>query len=132
MAIHLNGSTPVGTIFLTRDNRQAVYLGKTDGRGKTNFRFRLLEEHNAMREFLLERSVKTTDSRLEIKLSDEIIRKSFILDLMGIKDSRGDWYVRSNGCCIQGFRPDNSNLKWDILEQTTETVSVSGSNFRQS
>lgn len=91
MKIHLDNNTIKGTLFLTQENKIAIYLGKKKGNGKFSFRFRLLGEHLLMQEWI--RIFKPT----LFDISDEILKESQILKIMGIEHSAGDWYVRTNG-----------------------------------
>lgn len=114
MKIHLDNKTIKGTLFLTRDNKIAIYMGKQKGKGKFTFRFRLLSEHLLMQEWI------RIFSPSLISDSDEILKESVILSDMGIEHSFGDWYVRANGLttdstvifphAIRGILPDNNQI----------------------
>lgn len=91
MKIHLDNKTINGTLYLTQENKIAIYIGKQKGHGKFSFRFRLLGEHLLAQEW-----IRIFNPSL-ISISDEIMKESRILSDMGIENSFGDWFVRANG-----------------------------------
>lgn len=91
MKIHLDNKTIIGTLFLTREDKIAIYMGKQKGKGKFSFRFRFLSEHLLTQEW-----IRIFNPSL-ISISDEIMKESQILSIIGIEHSFGDWYVRANG-----------------------------------